>query len=184
MAHVWKGRDRGLPVLEEIFSRPIVVFGCGNTLFGDDGFGPELIEHLLQTTTLPDSVAAVDVGTSIGDILFDLLLSPARPTHIFIVDAISQSRRLPGEIFELDIDSIPANKSSDFSLHQFPSVNLLKELRNSAGVDVRILAVQVKRIPEEVQPGLSREVEAAIPRACMWLIGEIEAAIGGKEDNE
>jgi len=164
-------------VLEELYSKPILVFGCGNPLFGDDGFGPEVIAYLHENFPLPQSVAAVDVGTSIGDYLFDFLLAPTKPSHIFIVDAISQPRRQPGEIFELDIENVPVNKSGDFSLHQFPSVNLLLEMRNLAGVNVRILAVQVKHIPDYVQPGLSEEVKAAIPLACMWLLREVEAAV-------
>jgi len=160
-------------MLEELFSKPIVVFGCGNTLFGDDGFGPAVVEYLEKKCLLPDSVAAVDVGTSIGDLLFDFLLIPTKPTHMFIVDAMSQEGREPGELFELNIDEVPAKKSSDFSLHQFPSVNLLQEMHNIAGVNVRILAVQVKGIPDVVQPGLSSEVEGAIPGACEWLLREI-----------
>ncbi len=163
-------------MLQELFSKPVIVFGCGNTLFGDDGFGPELIECLHAHYQLPDSVLAVDVGTSIGDLLFDLLLSSHKPAYVFIVDAISQPGRSPGELFELDLDDMPAAKSSDFSLHQFPSVNLLRELQESGGVKVRILAVQVGRIPDEVEPGLSMEVRMAIPRACEWLLREIKTS--------
>lgn len=164
-------------MIEELYSKPIVIFGCGNPLFGDDGFGPEVIAHLHENFPLPEAVAAVDVGTSIGDFLFDFLLAPTKPSHVFIVDAISQPNRHPGELFELDIESVPVNKSGDFSLHQFPSVNLLMEMRNLAGIDVRILAVQVKHIPDFVQPGLSEEVKEAIPQACMWLLRQVEAAV-------
>lgn len=160
-------------MLEELFSKPVIVFGCGNTLFGDDGFGPAVIDFLLSRYRLPDSVLAVDVGTSIGDYLFDFLLAPKKPRHIFIVDAISQPHRQAGELFEPDLGEIPANKSSGFSLHQFPSVNLLREMQELAGVRVRILAVQVKCIPEAVEPGLSKEVQTAVPRACEWLLREI-----------
>jgi len=164
-------------MIEELYSKPIIIFGCGNPLFGDDGFGPEVIAHLHENFHLPQAVEAVDVGTSIGDYLFDFLLAPTKPSHIFIVDAISQPQRRPGEIFQLDIESVPVNKAGDFSLHQFPSVNLLLEMRNLAGVDVRILAVQVKHIPDSVQPGLSEEVRAAIPRACMWLLRQVGAVL-------
>lgn len=163
-------------MIEELYQKPILIFGCGNTLFGDDGFGPELIAYLHANVDLPKSVVAMDVGTSISDYLFDFLLSPVKPTHIFIVDAVAQPQRQPGEVFELDVESMPLNKSSDFSLHQFPSVNLLLEMRNHAGVEVRILAVQVKCIPDLVQPGLSKEVATAIPRAAQWLLGEVLAA--------
>jgi len=165
-------------VIEELFNRPILVFGCGNTLLGDDGFGPEVAACLLQQHNIPGNVAVFDVGTSIGDFLFDLLLSASRPSHVFIVDAVFREGREPGEIFELEIDEVPAGKSADFSLHQFPSVNLLRELKESARVDVRILAGRIKEIPEYVRPGLSEELGAAVPAACRWLLREIHGING------
>ena len=160
-------------MLEELFSKPIIIFGCGNILFGDDGFGPAVIDYLHRSSGLPDSVLAVDVGTSVSDLLFDFLLASAKPACIFIVDAVSLPQRRPGEIFELKVAETPDNKSCDFSLHQFPSVNLLKELEERAGVRVRILAVQAKEIPGAVCPGLSPEVEAAVSIAADWLLEEL-----------
>lgn len=168
-------RERS-PVIEEVFTKPLLIFGCGNVLFGDDGFGPEVIEHLHRHHSLPASVGAFDVGTGISDLLFDLLLSPRRPSHIFIVDAVSDPTRSPGELFEMDIQELPAAKSVDFSLHQFPSVNMLQELRDSAGIQVHILAVQAGCIPEAVRPGLTPEVRAAVSGACQWLMDRVAAA--------
>jgi coenzyme F420 hydrogenase subunit delta len=166
-------------VIEELFSKPILIFGCGNVLFGDDGFGPEVIEHLHAAHSLPPSTGAFDVGTSISDLLFDLLLFPRRPSDIFIVDAVSAPNRRPGELFEMEIQDLPAVKSVDFSLHQFPSVNLLQELRDLAGIRVRILAVQAALIPDSVRPGLSPEVRAVVPEACAWLASQAALAEGG-----
>jgi coenzyme F420 hydrogenase subunit delta len=161
-------------VIQEIFTHPTLIFGCGNVLIGDDGFGPGVIEHLQRHYDLPEQVTVLDVGTSIRDILFDLLLSPRKPRSVFIVDAVSQSGRAAGEIFELPLQQIPHCKVNDFSLHQFPSVNLLLELKELGGVDVRVLAVQTRHIPETVRPGLSAEVQAAIPRACDWLLKQVQ----------
>ncbi|MFW6216636.1 MAG: hydrogenase maturation protease, partial [Desulfohalobiaceae bacterium] len=113
--------------------------------------------------------AALDVGTSLSDLLFDLALSPQKPELLLILDAVDLPGRSPGEVFELALEDIPDNKQSDFSMHQFPAINLLQELRSQGGVEVRILAVQVMRIPEEVRPGLSPEVQAALPQACKML---------------
>jgi coenzyme F420 hydrogenase subunit delta len=52
-------------------------------------------------------------------------------------------------------------------------VNLLMELRNDAGIQVQILAVQAAHIPDRVEPGLSPPVQAAVPRACDWLMARI-----------
>jgi coenzyme F420 hydrogenase subunit delta len=158
-----------------IYDTPVLLFGCGNALFGDDGFGPAFIEALLSRYQLPDYVRAEDVGTSIRDILFDLLLSPRKPKKLLIVDAADQEGRSPGEIYELPLGQIAVNKVNDFSVHHFPSLNLLQELSEGAGVEVRMLAVQIKHIPTEVEPGLSREVQEAIPKACQWALAQIGA---------
>jgi coenzyme F420 hydrogenase subunit delta len=161
-------------VIADMHKSDTVVFGCGNVLMGDDGFGPGVIEYLEQHHVLPKGVMALDVGTSIRDLLFDLLLSPLKPRRIFIVDAVSESGRQPGDIFELPLRQIPQCKVNDFSVHQFPSLNLLQELNDGGGVEVRILAAQTGYIPDEVQSGLSSAVQAAIPKACDWILEEIK----------
>jgi coenzyme F420 hydrogenase subunit delta len=160
-------------MIEELFTKPTLIFGCGNVLLGDDGFGPAVVEYLLEHYTLPDDVYAVDVGTGIRDLLFDYVLMPNKPKRIFIVDSVCQPARQPGELFELDLRELPVQKQNDFSVHQFPATNLLEELRTESGVDVRVLAVQVKKLPEEVLPGFSEEVSAAVPMACRWLLEQI-----------
>jgi coenzyme F420 hydrogenase subunit delta len=155
------------------YEAPVLVFGCGNTLMGDDGFGPAVIERLQTLHTLPASVWVEDVGTSIRDILFDLLLATHKPKMILIIDAARQDGRSPGELFELPVDEIASEKVNDFSVHHFPSLNLLKELSETGGVEVRVLTVQVKCLPEEIQAGLSAAVVAAIPAACDWALAQI-----------
>ncbi len=80
--------------------------------------------------------------------------------------------REPGALFEPDIDRLPAAKADDFSMHQVPTSNLLRELRDLCGLEVRVLACQVARIPAEVSPGLSDPVAKAVERAAEKLAGE------------
>jgi coenzyme F420 hydrogenase subunit delta len=129
---------------------------------------------MLSHYSLPEDVAVVDAGTGICDYLFDLLLSPVKPSDIFVVDAVSVPDRTPGELFELSIAGIPIPKATDFSLHQFPSVNLLAEINSVTRVQV--LAVQAGRIPDVVEPGLSPEVRNAVAPACAWLLSRIHTA--------
>lgn len=154
--------------------RPIQIFGCGNLLFGDDGFGPAVIEHLVKHYPLPDTVFALDAGTGICDFLFDILLSPAGLSEIYIVDAVSVKGRKPGELFQIEVEQIPRVKAGDFSLHQFPSVGLLGEIKHQTPIDVTVLAVQTGYIPKAVQSGLSPEVKKAIEPACAFLWDRID----------
>ncbi len=160
--------------IQDLFTKPVLIFGCGNILIGDDGFGPAVIGHLLANFDLPPEVAAFDVGAGIREILFDLMLMADRPKVIFIVDAAFESAKQPGEIFEIEIAQIAPKKANDFSLHMFPSINLLNDLQNGTGVKIRVLAVQAEKMPDTIGQGLSDSVKAAVPVACEWLLRRIE----------
>ncbi len=160
-------------MIQDILKKPIIILGCGNILFGDDGFGPAVIEYLEAHYRLPETVWVQDMGTSIQEFLFDLVISPAKPKRLFIIDAISQPGRRAGELFEIDFAQFPEGKISGRPAHQFPSVGKLQALGTLTGLDIRILVVQTRDLPETVRPGLSAEVKEAIPRACDWLIKEI-----------
>jgi coenzyme F420 hydrogenase subunit delta len=153
-----------------IFEHSVLIFGCGNILFGDDGFGPAVAKYLQDNYPLPADVLVLDVGTSIRDLLFNLVLSEKKPQKIIVIDAVDYPDRQPGEVFEIPVEGIPDKKTADFSLHQFPTVNLLQELKEHTRVEVHVLVVQVKDLPEEVNPGLSPEVTAAIKEVCARIL--------------
>jgi coenzyme F420 hydrogenase subunit delta len=164
----WEVEKSDLP---EFCSKPMLVLGCGNTLFGDDGFGCAVIEYVEANYTVPESVCLLDVGTGVRKLLFTLCLSPIRPKRLLIIDAIDAGRS-PGEVFEIDPAEIPPVKLDDFSLHQLPTSNLLRELQETCGVEVRVLACQTGPLPEEVQTGFSDAVSRAVPRAAELLVRE------------
>jgi coenzyme F420 hydrogenase subunit delta len=159
-------------MIQDIIEKPILILGCGNILFGDDGFGPKVIEHLETNFSLPETVWAQDMGTGLRDFLFDLMLSPIKPKHIFILDTMCLPDRKAGELFEIDLAKFP-KKTGSSPFHQFPSISQIQEIEGLTGVDIRILGVQAKEIPDTVRPGLSPEVKEAVPRACEWLVNEI-----------
>ena len=144
----------------------VVVFGCGNILLGDDGFGPAVISELESEYIFPENVTIEDVGTGIREYLFDYILDATlAPDLLIILDAVDFPDRRPGEVFSITPDSIPAKKIHDFSLHQFPTVNLLQELAEYTGAAVRIIAAQVQYIPNEIQPGLTPVMQQAVEEA-------------------
>jgi len=151
--------------------RSVVIFGCGNLIVGDDGFGPLVIKELTSGYELPEWVDAIDAMTGIREYLFDYLLcEEGRPEHIIILDAVDFSGRNPGEVFRICSSSIPDPKKHDFSLHQFPTVNLLQELKEHTGINVTIIAAQVGRVPVAIEPGLSAPMTAAVPKACEMIM--------------
>jgi len=146
-----------------------LILGCGNTLFGDDGFGPEVVNYLIHNYEVPNHVCIMDVGTGVRKILFTLILSETRPEEIVIVDAVDLGGE-PGHILEIPIEAIPKQKMDDFSMHQAPTSNLLQELRERWSVKVTVLACDVGAVPPLVQPGLSEAARKAIPRMCSRIV--------------
>ncbi len=159
--------------IPDIYKKRAIVLGCGNILFGDDGFGPAVVEHLEQNCEIPDDVFVLDAGTGVREILFDLILSERKPEKIVIVDSVEIQGKEPGNVFEIPIEVIPDNKIDDFSMHQLPTSNLLKELKELCDVDVAIIVCQTKHIPGEVKQGLSSEVQDSIPEACNIIMKRI-----------
>lgn len=161
-------------ILPEFCRKPILILGCGNILFGDDGFGPAVVACLEKhyQGRIPEDVCILDAGTGARTILFTLVLSERRPEKVILVDAVDAGR-IPGEIFTLAIEDLPANKIDDFSMHQLPTSNLLRELQGMCGVDVRIVSCQVERIPESVSPGLSEALQQAVPTVCEMLVEDL-----------
>jgi coenzyme F420 hydrogenase subunit delta len=149
---------------------PIVaIFGCGNILLGDDGFGPAVIEQLLRAG-LPSSVQALDVGTAIREHLLDYLMLPElRPAVLIVVDAAPQQGGIPGEVRLCTPDDLPASKIHDFSLHQFPTVNLLRELQAETGMTVMVLVGHPPAPIDCFGPGLSPAMRAAVGAACQQI---------------
>jgi coenzyme F420 hydrogenase subunit delta len=141
-----------------------LVLGCGNVLFGDDGFGPAVADALRRRPDLPQSMQVVDAGTSARQLLFDLTLSPVRPRRLIVVDAVDMSRR-PGQVWTIEARQLPGVKIDDFCMHQLPTSNLLRELNDLAGVEVRCIVAQISELPAEVSPGLSRPMREAVRKA-------------------
>ena len=151
--------------MPKYYDKSIVIFGCGNILFGDDGFGPAVTEELERKYTIPEHICVINAGISVRELLFNITIDEKKPEKIIIVDALDVGKQ-PGEIFEIDLDDLPENKIDDFSMHQMPTSNLLRELRDLCHVEVRILSCQVKNIPEEVEPGLSDTLKKKVPEIC------------------
>ncbi len=172
---------------DSILDKRCIVFGCGNPLFGDDGFGSQVIEYLTSHCELPADVACIDIGTAVRDLLFDMILSPQKPEQIIIVDAMDLEGGVPGRIYEIDVDRIHPAKICDFSLHQFPTTNMLKEIQEGTDIAVRILVVQPSELPAEVRPGLSAPVSAALPEMSeriMRIITETDAGKRSKAEDQ
>ncbi|MBI2976179.1 MAG: hydrogenase maturation protease [Chloroflexi bacterium] len=147
----------------------VVILGVGNMLFGDDGFGPEVVDSLTRHYHIPDDIYLMDVGTGARKLLFTIIvgasLVPARPEEIIIVDAVDWGQG-NGKVFEIPVEELPLAKVDDFSLHQVPTSNMLRELQEQCGVKVTVVACDVGVIPQEIAPGLSPVIGQAVIAAA------------------
>lgn len=156
--------------MQQEFDVDTVIFGCGNTLIGDDGFGPAVIGQL-ACSPLPAGVRLVDAGTSIREYLLDYLLLPElRPRRLIVVDAATPDHGTPGQVIRCTAGELPAVKSHDFSLHQFPTTNLLRELAEECDLEVICFLACPKAVPAAVAPGLSPAMHAAAASACAQIL--------------
>lgn len=77
-------------------TRPILIAACGNTMAGDDAFGPRVAEALTRTR-LP-AAEIVNLATKPGGLLNHL----PGPQLLLVVDAAVQDDKPVGHLIELD----------------------------------------------------------------------------------
>ncbi len=149
--------------------RDILIVGCGNLLFGDDGFGCEVVSKL-EKMDLPDNVEVIDAGASGAYYLMTLVDDDIK--KIIVVDAIDFGLE-PGTIKKIDVDELPNIKKYSFDAHNVPLAPFLKDLHNK-GIEVVVIGCQGKEFTMPyIKPGLSEEVAKAVDKAIEMILEEI-----------
>ena len=161
-------QETSLDFLPAFCRARILILGVGNVLFGDDGFGPEVVGYLNRHYTIPDDAYVMDVGTGVRKLLFTISLSTVKPEEIVIVDAVDWGHDL-GRISLISAADLPESKVDDFSLHQLPTSNLLRELQLDCGVRVTVVACDVSVMPGAIRPGLSPAIQTAVAEAAQLI---------------
>ena len=80
--------------IPDVYKKDVIILGCGNILFGDDGFGPEVIKYLEENYDIPENICAFDTGTGVREILFDIVLAEKKPQKIIIIDAVDVGKKI------------------------------------------------------------------------------------------
>lgn len=149
----------------------IVVFGCGNILFGDDGLAPRAVNALAeaqQGNGILPQVAFIDAGTSIRSLLLDMSLYPAQAKKIILVDVVQEAGRPAGNVRQENIGDSRADFADKIDpaggfLHHAPTWGLLYKLHVTSSIEVVALTVQAAHIPAYMDDSLSPEAQAALP---------------------
>lgn len=151
------------------YDAEVLVVGCGNVLFKDDGFGPTTIKEIeehLDERPLPDNVMTIDAGTSAPHYLFSL---PNPMWKKLIILDIADFGGEPGEVRILSRDDVPEGKYQD------PHSLSVADPLDLTDAEIVIIACQ----PEDVSSpyvvyGLSESVEKAMPKAIDMVYEQVE----------
>ena len=156
----------------------IVIAGCGNPLFADDGFGPAVIEEIqrrmeTKELTLPDNVTIVDAGLGGPHFIFSLL-DPSVTRKLVVVD-IADYGAEPGQITKLRVEDLPPGAYRD--AHSWDLTEPLMRIKND--IDITVIGCQPKRVTSpEFEIGLSHEIQEAIPKTIRVILETIGVDYG------
>jgi coenzyme F420 hydrogenase subunit delta len=142
----------------------IVIAGCGNPLFADDGFGPAVIEEM-ENLSLPDNVTIIDAGLGGPHFVFTLL-DPEVTKKLIIID-IADYGAEPGSITKLRVEDLPPGAYRD--AHSWDLSEPLQRIKDQ--IEVTIIGVQPARVTApEFELGLSEELQKAIPKTIRVIL--------------
>ncbi|MCV7228508.1 hydrogenase maturation protease [Mycolicibacterium komossense] len=137
----------------------MLIAGIGNIFLGDDGFGPEVINHVPCPDN--DTVCVTDYGIRGMHLAYDLMDGW---DGLVLVDAIP-TRGAPGtvHVFEADLDTLPATSGLD--AHSMDPGAVFASLTALGGTAPRTVVVgcEVRTVQDGI--GLSEPVSAAVPEA-------------------
>ncbi|RAP52274.1 MAG: coenzyme F420-reducing hydrogenase, FrhD protein [Methanosphaera sp. rholeuAM270] len=152
-----------------VYDAEVLVVGCGNVLFKDDGFGPAAIAEIeknLENRPLPSNVMTVDAGTSAPHYIFSL---PNPLWKKIIILDIADFGGKAGDIKILSKEDVPQGKYQD--PHSVSVADPLDELKE---VEIVIIACQPEKVSSPfVEYGLNESVKKAIPKAIDIVYDEV-----------
>ncbi len=138
-------------ILREIFKAKAVIVGIGNSLRGDDGFGPALIKRLQGR--IP--AVCIDAGSAPENYIGKI--AREKPQAILIVDALHLGLT-PGKYMILKKEDII---KSGLSTHDISPHMLIDYLEKQTNAHIYVLGVQPKDISfgAEMSEEMNRALE-------------------------
>ena len=148
-----------------------LIFGAGNLLLTDEGFGVHFIQYLQQHYSFPEDVELYDGGT-LG-IMVTHMLEDA--DHVYLVDVID-AKGEPGDIYRYEkYDFMLGKLPIKMSPHQIgiQEVLTLSELRDRCPEKISLFGV----IPQSYVAGveLSPLLAEKLPGLAELVVGELRA---------
>ncbi len=147
-----------------------LILGCGNPLFGDDGFGPEFVRKL-KDEKIEDkfnNLAIIDCGSGISPFLNLINSSKHKIKNLYIIDCGDFKGKL-GDVLILDGKEIA---SEDF-IKSSHSMNVPHEI-NRFSSNIKLVLVQGNVDPNIMGLEMNEEVRNAIDKVQNIIINFME----------
>src|SRR5258705_10024583 len=155
----------------------ILVAGIGNIFLGDDGFGSEVIRHVVGQVAdgLNDDVHTVDYGIRGMHLAYDLL---EEWRALVLVDALP-NRGAPGTLHVFEADHETLSPTAGLEAHSMDPAAVFATLTALGGTAPRTIVIgcEVENIDEGM--GLSEPVAAAVPGAVA-AINDVLAGLAAR----
>ena len=149
----------------------VLVAGLGNTLLGDDGFGPAVVRWLLAHWEFPREVSVEDLGTpGLG---ISTWLAGRRA--VVLVDTLSLDAP-PGSVHRVEANALGA-AGPRTGPHEVDLRTALDALALAGEAPGHLVVVGTVPVSTETGTALSGPVREAIPRAGEMVLAEL-AALG------
>ncbi|QSV45709.1 HyaD/HybD family hydrogenase maturation endopeptidase [Geobacter benzoatilyticus] len=147
-----------------------LIFGAGNLILSDEGFGVHCIKYLEDNYIFPEEVELFDGGT-LGIMVTHKIEEADR---VYIVDTV-ETPGAPGEVFRFEKEDIMLNRLPvKLSPHQIGIQEMLfiSEMRGGCPPRVSLLGV----IPETLDAGneLSATLGERLPKVARLLVEELK----------
>ncbi len=156
----------------------ILIAGIGNIFFGDDAFGCEVAQRLLQRE-LPPEVAVIDFGIRGFDLAFALL----EDYELSILIDATPRGGAPGTLYviEVDLNDVETDGAS-LDVHAMNPLRVLSLVQSMGGRPRRILIVGCEPSPisEQEDAGLSKPVVAMLDKAAELVESLITNNLNGE----
>ncbi|AVB75597.1 coenzyme F420-reducing hydrogenase, FrhD protein [Methanococcus maripaludis] len=164
--------------MPEYLEKEVLVLGCGNILFGDDGFGYAVVNklnelkkehHILES----NKIQIIDAGTGASHFILSLIDEKTPLKKIIIADVIDYGLT-PGELKKLYSKDLPDIDKYHIDAHDMPLAGMLKDIEDNYGVKIVVIGCQQKNVPApDILLELSDEVNAAVDGAVSLIIDEL-----------
>ncbi|HJV66925.1 MAG TPA: HyaD/HybD family hydrogenase maturation endopeptidase [Geomonas sp.] len=150
----------------------VLIYGAGNLILSDEGFGVHFVRYLEEFYEIPLNVELYDGGT-LGIMVSFKIEEADKVIMVDVVDVAGEA----GDIFRFDLEDIKLKKLPiKMSPHQIglQEMLLISEMRDASPDDLTLYGI----IPSSLDPGytLSLPLQQGLEKVATLVVEELKEA--------